>query len=505
MALFAVSLAALAARLASAVLVVIQPGYTDAYYYAATAARLAHGEGLTVDFVWNFLEAPHLEALPVPSHRFWMPLSTVLQAGGIVSVGNWLGTFRAAQLAIVTVAATLPAVGYAAARSIGGGPSGSLVAAALVGLGGLFAPSWVALDAFAPAALLGTAFFLLYAHAARGEARAGLAAGVAVGLLFLARAEGALFGLALLVLAFRARSRGAGIVGTAAALAIGSAWLARDLSLQPSVDLLSRSVLLVRYEQFFAVAPPEPAAFFDAWPLALEAKVQALWSNAAVALLAFMVILVPPLAAGVRAGWARSEVRAWALLLAIVYLTQSLVWTLHSTRGSFFHSLSAFLPFGIALAVRGAEVWTRRRDPLFRTTLALAALAGAAYISFTAMTAWDTAFNVPYRARAAAVDALPKERPFMAIDAAAWRWISGRDGVYVTPTTLAEARCVASRYGIGAVVLEQSHFAAFDALYGGSPEDWLSAPSEHGAIRIYRVQDPRDPRDPRGPPCEGAR
>ncbi|MDP9265767.1 MAG: hypothetical protein M3O91_06595, partial [Chloroflexota bacterium] len=119
MALFAVSLAALAVRLASAALVVVQPGYTDAYYYTDTAARLARGEGLTVDFVWNFLEAPHLEALPVASHRFWMPLPTLVQAAGIVAAGGWLGPFRAAQLAVVIVAAALPAAGYAAARSIG--------------------------------------------------------------------------------------------------------------------------------------------------------------------------------------------------------------------------------------------------------------------------------------------------------------------------------------------------------------------------------------------------
>ncbi len=495
-ALLAVSLAALAVRLVSAALVVVQPGYTDAYYYVDTAARLARGEGLTVDFVWNFLEAPHLEALPVPSHRFWMPLSTALQAGGIVVLGGWVGAFRGAQLAVIAFAAAVPAAGYASARALGVAPLPSCVAAALVGLGGVFAPAWVALDSFAPAALLGTGFFLLYARAARGDVPAGLAAGVTVGLLFLARAEGALFGLAILALARRGRSRPAGMAGAAAALAIGSAWLVRDLSLQPAVDLLSRSVLLVHYEQFFALTPPSPQEFLAAWPVVLEAKGEALASNAFVALLAFMVILVPPIAGGVRAAFARPEVRAWAGMLLLVYLAQSLAWTLHSTRGSFFHSLSAFLPFGVALAVHGGEEWFRRRVLAFRAALALATVAGAAYISYTAVTEWDTAFNVPYRSRAAAIDAIPAGEPFMAVDAAAWRWISGRGEVFVTPTTVAEARCVAARYGVGSIVLEPTRFGAFDALYrraGG--EYWLSAPIERGDVVIYRVDDPL------APPC----
>ena len=98
--------------------VVSQPGYTDAYYYATVASRLAHGEGLTADFVWNYLEAPHFLALPVASHRFWMPLATAVQAAGIVPLGWALGDFRAGQLAIVFDAKNLLVrVGHARYRT----------------------------------------------------------------------------------------------------------------------------------------------------------------------------------------------------------------------------------------------------------------------------------------------------------------------------------------------------------------------------------------------------
>jgi len=191
-------------RIASAV-VVSQPGYTDAYYYVDVASRLARGLGLTADFGWNPIELG--PAMPYVSHQFWMPMATALQALGIALLGGPLGDFRAAQAAIIVVAALVPPTTYLCARSLGAGDRAALVGAAVVGLGGLFAPAWVSLDGFAPAALLGSLFFLVYARAAAGDVRAGAAAGVLVGLLYLTRAEGALFGVALLALAIGATSR----------------------------------------------------------------------------------------------------------------------------------------------------------------------------------------------------------------------------------------------------------------------------------------------------------
>ena len=96
---------------------------------------------------------------------------------------------------------------------------------------------------------------MAFARAAAGDLRAGAASGLLVGLLFLARAEGALFGVALLVLALRPPSRAAGVAGSAVALAIGAGWLARGVVLGGSPDLLARTVLLARYEDFFAIDP----------------------------------------------------------------------------------------------------------------------------------------------------------------------------------------------------------------------------------------------------------
>jgi hypothetical protein len=483
--LLVVSVAALAVRVASAI-VVSHAGYTDAYYYSVVASRLAHGDGLTADFIWNFLEAPDFAPLPVASHRFWVPLATTLQAGGIALLGGLLGEFRAVQAAVIAVAAFLPAVTYAAARSLGGSSRYALIAAVVVGLGGVFAPGWVAADSFAPAALIGTLFFLAFARAARGAPGAGALAGLLVGLLYLARAEGALFGLALLALAARPASRRAGAAGTAVALAIGGAWVARDQSLGTG-DLLARSMLLVRYEDFFRIASPTVAAFIDAWSDVLAAKASAVMTNAVTALFAFLMLLGPLAAVAAWRLRTRPDVRAWSSLFVLVFLAQSLLFTLHSTRGSYFHSLAAFFPFGVALATAGAERALAARDAAIERLWVTGALALAAALSVGAVVQWGATFTGTARARVAALDAIPPG-PFMTIDAAAWRSLSGRS-VIVTPADgEPEFGCAAALYGARSVVLESAHFSAYDRIYRDAERpSWLGPPVVRDTIKIFPV------------------
>jgi len=461
---------ALLAVRAASMLIVSQPGYTDAYYYTLVAERVALGQGLTADFVWNLLEAPGGSEVPVASHRFWMPLATLIGSVGVRLVGGIIGTFGAAQLAIVAVSAAIPAVTYAASRSLGGTHRPALCAAALAGLGGVFAPGWVSIDSFAPAAVAGTAFFLLYRRAAHHDVRAGALAGCAVGVLYLARAEGALFGLALLAL----RSR-AGLAGAAVALAIGLAWQLRQLALGYPAELFARSVLLVRYEDFFRIAPPTLEAYLAAWPGVLEAKVQALVANAVTFCMVFLLILLPGLAVALRRQWSRSDVRAWGGLAALVLVAQSLAWTLHSTRGSYFHSLAAFLPFGVALAVVGSSRWSAR-------PVAAAAVAGCAAISIFSLAQWDDAFNVPYQRRAVAAASLPAGR-LLAVDAAAWRWITGRVTVVTPADGLERAACDLRRADPRVLILEPVHFSAYDPQYLEG-----AAKAEHDGIRIFEYR-----------------
>jgi len=244
---------------------------------------------------------------------------------------------------------------------------------------------------------------------------------------------------------------------------------------------------LVRYEDFFRIAPPTLAEFQRALPDILAAKASALLTNATTALLAFFVLL-GPLAA--LAAWrlrTRADVRAWSGLLILVFLAQSVLWTLHSTRGSYFHSLAAFFPFGIALIAAAAERLLARRNATSRRLWATGALALAVALTTGALAQWDAAFITVARSRAAALEAIPPG-PFMAIDAAAWRALSGRS-VIVTPADgEAALACAAAIYGARSVVLEAAHFRAYDSLYSGAERFmWLGAPVVRDTIKIFPV------------------
>ena len=482
-ALVALSLALLAVRILSAAVVVVQPGFTDAYYYVDVARRLAHGQGLTADFVWNFLEAPRFAELPVASHRFWMPLASVVQAGGIAIAEPLLGTFRAAQAAIIAVAAFVPPLAYAAARSIGASPRFALVAAALTGVGaGAFAPAWVTVDSFAIAAVLGTGFFIAIGRAAGGSVAAGVLAGLCVGLLFLARAEGALFGLALLALAGRRTSLRAGVVGAAVAMAIGVAWLARGALLGGSPDLLARTIFLARYEDFFAINPSGSA---DLGTIVGQ-RVGALYTDLVILLLSLFLLLAYPLVLGARAAWRLASVRTFVGLALLLYVVEALVWPLHATRGSYFHSLAAFYPFAMALVAFGGERWLATRAAGVAALATAATLGAAMAFGAFGLVLWDATYNGGYRARVAALDAIPPG-PFLAVDGAAWRWIADRP-VFVTPADGPDwAACAAAKYGATSVVLESVHFSAYAHVYDGERLSFAGAPVERGTIRIYPI------------------
>ena len=168
--------------------------------------------------------------------------------------------------------------------------------------------------------------------------------------------------------------------------------------------------------------------------------------------------------------------RAWALLALGVFLAQSLVWTLHSTRGSYFHSLAAFVPFGVALAIVGSARWSGKPT-------AVAALASVAILSVFSVAPWDLSFNTLYRQRAAAVARIPEGR-FLAIDGSAWRWISGRPAAVTPAEGPSSALCAMTAFGAVAIVLEPAHFSAYDALARGESTDELRVGSSENGITV---------------------
>ena len=215
------------------------------------------------------------------------------------------------------------------------------------------------------------------------------------------------------------------------------------------------------------------------------AKVAAAGTNVVTFVFAFGLLLVPGIARAIWSRRSRPDVRAYAGLLVLVFLVESLVFTLHSTRGSYFHSLAAFFPFGVALGVVGTHDLLRSTEG--RRLAAAAGIVAAVIVSTFSVSQWDISFNTPYRERAAIVDRLPPGG-LMAIDAAAWRWIADRPAV-VTPANLGPCAIgYAADLDVVTLVLERVHFTSYDPLYRGAPTDaYIGPPVQVGDFRLYRV------------------
>ena len=158
---------------------------------------------------------------------------------------------------------------------------------------------------------------------------------------------------------------------------------------------------------------------------------------------------------------------------------------LSDSRGSYFHSLAAFFPFGIALAAAGAESALAHREAAVSRLWVTGALLLAVAVSAGAVVQWDASFNPVARTRAAVLDAIPAG-PFMAIDAAAWRSISGRPVIVTPADSVTELACAVALYHARAVVLEAAHFRTYDAIYTGTERPpWLGQPVVRDAIKIF--------------------
>ena len=135
-----------------------QPGgFTDVFYHFNAANRLVQGEGLTDPYLWVYVGMP--EALPAPSHLYWMPLTALLGAAGMW-VFNAPGSYAAAQVPFALLLAATAGLGYALGKRLGGGLRHAWLAGLITLAGGFYMRFWGATDTFVPYAFVGAACLL---------------------------------------------------------------------------------------------------------------------------------------------------------------------------------------------------------------------------------------------------------------------------------------------------------------------------------------------------------
>lgn len=469
-------LLALAGFCVAALVAVFQPapGYMDADYYFAGGLQLADGRGFTEPYLWNYLDDP--SGLPHPSHAYWMPLTSLLAAAGMLLVGS--KTWSAARLGFLLLAGALPPLTGRLSYSLTGRRSHALLAGVLAVFPAFYWPYLTVTDTFGPYLFLGGCFFLIAGSSRLGFFdRAGLL-GLIAGLMHLTRADGLLWlavgGLA--VIFFMPDAPRWGRIGglflcLAGYLAVMLPWFVRNqvtfgVPLAPGGN---RMFWLTAYDQVFAYPADQltlRAWLASGWGAIAEARLWALGMNASTALAVQGEIFLAPLI--LVGAWAlRRDLRVRLALLAwgLTFLMMTLAFPFAGARGGFFHSGAALqpvwwalTPVGLARAVAWARGWRKwkqdgRAEKVFASLLLglVVLLSVAAAWPRVAAGAWEREHLLYRRVgeRLAAGEAV-----VMVANPPGYYLATGSPAIVLPNGDLAAALAVAERYGADYLVLE---------------------------------------------------
>lgn len=356
------------------------PGYMDADYYFAGGIQLAEGKGFNEPYIWNYLSDP--QALPNPSHTYWMPLASIVSAVGMWIAG--LTTYAAGRAPFILLSACVPVMTAILAFDVSRQTRLAMVSGLLSIFSMYYAPFMPVPDNYALYMLIGAAFLIL---APGNNKWIPVALGALAGLLTLARSDGLLWlGLAGLTILWKNRlslkeraGMGvrvghilfAGALVMAGYFLVMGCWHVRTLSLFDSFMTPGggRLLWLENYNQTF-IYPPDSLTregFLRAgWSAALQDRLDAFSSNAGntfaaqgeIFLFPFILLGLWHLRKNLRT---RIAVTGWLIL----FLVMTFIFPFAGSRGSFFHAGAAFQPFWWVAAPVGLNLvleWVRRRN-----------------------------------------------------------------------------------------------------------------------------------------------
>ncbi|MFW5691250.1 MAG: hypothetical protein ACOCXZ_02005 [Chloroflexota bacterium] len=454
-----------------------QPGYTDAYYYFNAAERLVRGDGLTDLYIWTYTGLPDDAVLPVPSHLYWMPLTSLIAAGGM-ALFNAPGDYSAAQSLFLLLLLGLSATAYGLGHRLGGTWRHRWLAGLLTLFSGFFVRFWGQTDNFLPYALPAALTLValgLVLHLRRSALLSALAAGVFAGLGHLARADGLLLllvGWGVILWPWSLPRVSAGrrlsllIVITMGYLVIMGPWMLRTYSVTGALLPVGGldAVWFRTYDALFNYPPgASPADLFaDGIGPFLETRLTALVNNTLTFIAVEGMVVLAPLA--LIALWKRRRDRFlapfWLYALGL-HLVMTVVFPLPGYRGGLFHSAAALLPFWMALGVCGlddAVDWMARRRRNWRPQQAKRVFSAGLLALALALALSIGASRRTVQATPALMQQLVRELPAGAVvminDPAQLYYFTGLSGVVIPNAPVDVVPEIARRFGVTHLVVE---------------------------------------------------
>ncbi|MCC7359360.1 MAG: phospholipid carrier-dependent glycosyltransferase [Anaerolineales bacterium] len=521
---------------------VTNPGYTDAYYYFDSAVQLAHGEGFTEPYLWNYLAVTTPEADAAhrwPSHLYWMPLPALVAAPFMALAEAAAGPlehaalFRAAQAPFIALAAGLPLLAYAVAQALTGNRRHGWAAALLTLFSPYYLIYWPTTEAFALFGLAASGALLAAWRAGQARAGAGrwlFAAGVAAGLAHLTRADGALLAGVIGLWWAAAHWRtwrgpparewlGPPVMLVTGYLLVLGPWFARNVLVTgaPLPPGGLRTAWLLDYNELFTLNPAQLTAaryFAAGWAAIVARKWAALQTNAAsFAAVQTNLVGLPLLVWGAWRLRRHPLLQLTGLYALALFTLMTFVFTLPGERGGFFHSSVALLPAGWAVMAAGLDAavegaarrrkhWRPERSrPVFTGLLVAASVALAALLTVPRLPGWagrDAGYAAAGRLTAADV------RPVVTVNnPPGWYYQTGQAAI-VIPSDASDASGGATavlaamqRFGSRWLILEANHPAELEALYGapeGDPALTLRATLDGGGgVPLYVLERMTEP------------
>jgi hypothetical protein len=486
-----------------------QPTYMDAFYYATNGQRLAAGEGFTEMVIWQFLDEPI--GLPAPSHTYWMPLTSIIAAGGY----RLIGEFGGAQSPFWLMAGLLPLLSYAISHTLSGERWQAWTAALLTVAGSFYAAFLSQPTTFAPFAWFGASCLLslglatkyrndledkVNAHVRKRWAF-WILAGFTAGLAHLTRADGAIFlilGLAIwLFYRWQASRRRHQIQINRADiltlllflfgyLLIMGGWFLRNWLVigrfLPATGM--QSMFLTSYDDLFAYGRTLDASSYLSWGLVniLRSKLHSIWQ-------AFQTMLAVPglifLAPFIVAAWASMYRRrssrvilrpvTWYALALVASMT--LIFSFPGARGSLFHSSIALWPWSTALAATGIGLvvdWAAKKLPhwqperakrIFALLFVIVAFAVSLAVSKSRLAVEDAPKAYLWIQEKTSPSAV-----VMAGNAPALHYYTGLAAISVPNEPVEIVLQAADRYGVTHLMLNENRPQALDEFYKGEDE-----------------------------------
>ncbi len=490
------------------------PTYFDAYFYTINARRLADGAGLTTEVIWQFLDG--LTTLPAPAFTYWMPLPSLLAAGGYLLIDS----FRGAQLPFWLMAGLLPLLSYAISWRLMGNRRQALMAALFTMAGGYYTAYFAQPSTFALFGFVGGGCLLALAVGVEQRtASIWLLAGLLAGLAHLTRADGVLLvGLGGLLwlqmvvsdwrrsgLAWR-RAIGllAALVGGYLLVMGGWFWRTYQVTGRPLSTVGTQTIFLTTYDDLFAYGRSFTLENYLAWGWGniLRSNLRAVWLAAqtfvgVTGLTAFTGFMVWGWLRLLRRSETRDFLRPFTWYAVLLYSVMSLVFTFPGQRGSLLHSSTALWPWSMALAAAGIDFaveWAAKRRRSWRPRQAKRLFS----VAFVVMV-WLISLTVSGRLSLGDEDVavfeavgqqVPNDAVVMIGDAPGFHYHTDLHAMSVPNEPVDGLLEAAADLGVTHVLLSPDHPQPLDDLYTGEVVDsrlqqiWVD---ETGAYRLYRV------------------